>query len=749
MALFGTSNAHKNAAASSSDSPPRSDDNNNSNATSSSPDSHGKTKDNSPSRETDCSFASSNNPNNFSLDLSIGARAALAEHRRHVARFGIDGDGDDNGNGNVSNEFHRPPVESVLRLGTPQSGGGGSSGDRSSLSTLRGSPGEGTTKNDSSSSSSKSKTKNSPNKHSPPRDEWERFNDGSTHVSFASTFIVHGGDIDDDADDSNELHNVSNIMLGRSFLSDASHDWSGEGMKGDRDNGDNNNADDAGNESSADSSPNRSDYFNSSRVHLLATPERNKPIVDEASRRARQMANNALNGTEAIASGNRGHHHVTGRGNALEDDDNGVFEDTASSFIGVDDSTIGGEGSTIVGDVSGGMAFLFREAMRLNASAASNENGDSLIDSRSGAGREMEYSDNDEGDDDFDASRVNMHSESSPSKSVASSFASSFAGFRSQNGSNCSKGGSFVETDGGIEFVADISDILSTTRTPSRKFRGSPGTSSGSGSGNSHQKHSADSFSTPGRNSPSRHMRQASPKYNIQKVQSDRDKENVDEFNSIALSPIAARAGSEAAKLQSAGSFQYANTGGNIAKGSTPPRTPLRQVGSSHKHKVGATTASKIARNGGLAPTPERGEPMLSSFLNDSNLSVSMIEGNDQSLLLTHGISPLRGAHNEDAETTPERLTRSNSFGSPGDSERRRRRNHTSTEAKSRSRSVDSPGRRTGMHSDLLPHCVVKSLGARYSQPDRFEDNFSPVSATQESTELKSVSRSLLESFEA
>ena len=596
MALFGTSNAHKNAAASSSDSPPRSDDNNNSNATSSSPDSHGKTKDNSPSRETDCSFASSNNPNNFSLDLSIGARAALAEHRRHVARFGIDGDGDDNGNGNVSNEFHRPPVESVLRLGTPQSGGGGSSGDRSSLSTLRGSPGEGTTKNDSSSSSSKSKTKNSPNKHSPPRDEWERFNDGSTHVSFASTFIVHGGDIDDDADDSNELHNVSNIMLGRSFLSDASHDRSGEGMKGDRDNGDNNNADDAGNESSADSSPNRSDYFNSSRVHLLATPERNKPIVDEASRRARQMANNALNGTEAIASGNRGHHHVTGRGNALEDDDNGVFEDTASSFIGVDDSTIGGEGSTIVGDVSGGMAFLFREAMRLNASAASNENGDSLIDSRSGAGREMEYSDNDEGDDDFDASRVNMHSESSPSKSVASSFASSFAGFRSQNGSNCSKGESFVETDGGIEFVADISDILSTTRTPSRKFRGSPGTSSGSGSGNSHQKPSADSFSTPGRNSPSRHMRQASPKYNIQKVRSDRDKENVDEFNSIALSPIAARAGSEAAKLQSAGSFQYANTGGNIAKGSTPPRTPLRQVGSSHKHKVGATTASKIAR---------------------------------------------------------------------------------------------------------------------------------------------------------
>ena len=651
-----------------------------------------------------------------------------------MARYGIDGDG----NGNGSNEFHRPPVESVLQLGTPRSGGDGSSGDRSSLSTLRGeSPGEGTTKNDSNSSRSKSKTKNSPNKHSPPRDEWERFNDGSTHVSFASTFIVHGGGIDDDADDSNELHNVSNIMLGRSFLSDASHDQSGEGMKGDRDNGDNNDTDDVDNAGSTDSSPNRSDYFNSSRVHLLATPERNKPIVDEASRRAREMANNTLNSTAAgaVPSGRAGYHHVTGRGNALEDDDNGGFEDTSSSFIGVDDSTIGGEGSTIVGDVSGGMAFLFQEAMRLNASATSNENGDSPIVSRAGTGR-----DNDEGDDDFDASGVIMRSESSPSKSLASSF----AGFRSQNESSGSQGESFVETDGGIEFVADICDILSATRTPSRKSRGSPGTSSGSGSGNSFRKPSSDTFSTPGRSSPNRHMRQASPKNDIQKVRSDRDKENVDDFNLIALSPIAAKAGSEAAKLLSAGSFQYANTGG---KGSTPPRTPLRQVGSSHKHKVGATTASKIARNGGLAPTPERGEPMLSSFLNDSNLSVSMIEGNDQSLLLTHGISPLRGGHNEDAETTPDRLIRSNSFGSPGDSERRRRRNHTSTEAKSRSRSVDSPGRR--MHSDLLPSRAVKSLGARYSQPDRFEDNFSPVSATQESTEMKSVSRSLLESFEA
>ena len=137
----------------------------------------------------------------------------------------------------------------------------------------------------------------------------------------------------------------------------------------------------------------------------------------------------------------------------------------------------------------------------------------------------------------------------------------------------------------------------------------------------------------------------------------------------------------------------------------------------------------------------------MSSFLNDMNLSVSMIESNDQSLLSTHGISPLRGDSKEDNETTPERLLRSNSFDSPGATERRRRRNDTSSEGKVRSRSVDSPGRR--VHSDLLPRRVVKSLGARYSQPDRFEDNFSPVSATQESTELNSVSRSLLQSFEA
>ena len=121
-----------------------------------------------------------------------------------------------------------------------------------------------------------------------------------------------------------------------------------------------------------------------------------------------------------------------------------------------------------------------------------------------------------------------------------------------------------------------------------------------------------------------------------------------------------------------------------------------------------------------------------------------MIESNDQSLLSTHGISPLRGGSKEDDETTPERLLRSNSFDSPGatSTERRRRRNDTSSEGKVRSRSVDSPGRR-------VPRRVVKSLGARYSQPDRFEDNFSPVSATQESTELNSVSRSLLQSFEA
>jgi len=731
-ALFGSHNADASG-----DSPPRSDANNNNNAGSSSARGDNKNNDTSPSRETDCSFASSNNLNNFSLDLSIGARAALAEHRRHVARYGIDGD---------AGGMHRPPVDSIHHPGTPHSGdgvsGGGGSSDRSSLSTLRGSPGEGATKNSSSVSgvgiSSTSQIKSSPNKHSPPRDDWERFNDGSTHVSFASTFIVHGGDVDDDADDSNELQNVSNIMLGQSFLSDASHGRSGEGMKGDCGNDSGGEiADDGGNDSSADNSPNRSDFFNSSRIHLLATPERNKPIVDEASRRARELAHD--NGIGTVAGGDGCHHHITGRGDARDHDDD-VFEDTGSSFIGVDDSTIGGGGSTVVGDISGGMAFLFREAMRLNASAASNENGDAQIDSR--AEPEVECSDNEEGGD----SQVNyLQVESSPSKG----FASSFAGFRAQHGSNGAKE-SFVECNGGIEFVADLSDILSATRTPPRKYRGSPGTSSGSGSGNSNRKPPMDPFSTPRRGSPPRRMRQASNKTESPNRTSDRNKENAGDFNLIALSPIASKAGSEAAKLLSVDTFRYANASRDMAKGSTPPRTPLRQFGSPRTYKVGATGSAKscvnIARNGGLAPTPERGEPTLSSFLNDSNLSVSMIEGNDQSMLFTHGFSPLRDGLNDDAETTPGRLMRSNSFGSPGDSERRRRRNYTSSEGKFRSRSVDSPERR--MQNDLLPRRVVKSLGARYSQPDRFEDNFSPVSATQESTELKSVSRYLLESFE-
>ena len=335
-----------------------------------------------------------------------------------MARYGIDGD---------AAEVRRPPVDTVHHPGTPRSGG---DTDRSSLSTLRGSPGEGGTYNNSSGGggsdgSGISKTNSSPNKHSPPRDDWERYNDGSTHVSFASTFIVHGGDIDD----SNDLHNVSNIMLGRSFLSDGSHDQAAKERKGGGCGHEA--ATDDDNSSSADnSSPNRSDYFNSSRVHLLATPERNKPIVDEASRRARDLAHEDGSGTFAGANGAR--HHVTGRGNAHDDDDVG-FDDTVSSFIGVDDSTVGG--STVVGDVSGGMAYLFREAMRLNASAAGNDVDDAQIDSPEGL--DMEYSDNEE--------IIDRH----PSKSFGS------------------KGESFVECEGGIEFVADISDILSAVHTSS------------------------------------------------------------------------------------------------------------------------------------------------------------------------------------------------------------------------------------------------------------------------------------------
>ena len=79
--------------------------------------------------------------------------------------------------------------------------------------------------------------------------------------------------------------------------------------------------------------------------------------------------------------------------------------------------------------------YLFREAMRLNASAAGNDVDDAQIDSPEGL--DMEYSDNEE--------IIDRH----PSKSFGS------------------KGESFVECEGGIEFVADISDILSAVHTSS------------------------------------------------------------------------------------------------------------------------------------------------------------------------------------------------------------------------------------------------------------------------------------------
>jgi len=603
--------------------------------------------DTSTSKST-CSNSSS--ANNFSLDLSIGARAALEEHRRHVCKYGIDGAGPAGGGG----------------------GGAESGGSRRSSFSLRGSPDGGPC---------------------PPADEWDRINDGSTHVSFASTFIVEGGGRHDDNDDSND-----HIMLGRSFLSDASRD-------------DGHPLDDG------EDDEKHSDYFNSSRVKLLATPERNKPMVDEASRRARELA---VEGTAESGGGVRIRHHVTGRGNVGDDDDNDDDGDGfGGSSIGLDDSTVGvgsNSGSTEVGDTSG-MAFLFREAMRLNEDALAS-------------GQEVNES-NDQ-DDTFEADHKGKSADSSfVSFAPDLSNASRSSGVGGILGDSIPDGENFVECEEGIEFVADISDVLSVvpfTSAPQTPARGTGGMNRN----DSHQKPPVDPFSTPRRGSPRRRMAGA------EKRSADGEKENSD-FNLIGLSPIASKAGAEAEKLLlSVGSYRH---GGGV--GTPSRRTPLRQFGSPE-------TGSRLTpnRSDGLTMTPGRSGPIPS--LNDSNISVSMIDGNDASVL-SHALSPFRNSpDDDDGDNTavppqlfesPERISRSNSADSPGNNER-----SSNPQNRTRSLSVDSPGRRD--HTDFRPRRVVKSLGARYSQPDRFEDDFAPLSPTYETSELNSVSRSLLESFE-
>ncbi len=197
-------------------------------------------------------------PSDFNLlNMSIGARAAINEHTRHVAKYGLDGSLD-HGYSNDSAFSLQNGHSSTLSHNYANASA--SASNASIINTpsrriqYRPSP-------------TKTNVTNSNYSNIMKDEEWDRLMDGSiSHASFSSTFLV----------DSN-----------KSFVSRAlsSHDRRGTGGTG----GGTGSHYIAHNTShllnlTADQS---SDFFTSSRVAMLTTPEKNKPKVDEASRLAR------------------------------------------------------------------------------------------------------------------------------------------------------------------------------------------------------------------------------------------------------------------------------------------------------------------------------------------------------------------------------------------------------------------------------------------------------------------------------
>ena len=163
------------------------------------------------------------------LNMSIGARAAINEHTRHIARFGLDG--------SMENRRSPSPLTS-----TPSPSAAAAAAAAAMYNT---------------------NNSNNVNNSTAIKDaEWDRLMDGTSisNASFSSTFI---------------LENSRSQML--SVTCDQS-----------------------------------SDFFNSSRVAMLATPEKNKAKVDEASRLARTGGVNLSSdrrGGVGIGGGSGGIHH--------------------------------------------------------------------------------------------------------------------------------------------------------------------------------------------------------------------------------------------------------------------------------------------------------------------------------------------------------------------------------------------------------------------------------------------------------
>ena len=204
----------------------------------------------------------------LSVNLSIGARAALAEHRHFVMKYGFEEDNEENGNDDnnyVEKGYKKKGLQSSQkRFNRPEA------------------------------------------------DEWDRIMEGN---SFHGS--VWNVSPNSHVDESTMLNENSQRGIHRSTFKS---------------------------NNTAHSICETSDYFNSSKVNQLFTPEKNKQKVDEASRRALE-----------------GEGGVTGRGNEYENDlflDESQIADTSTSVsAGIDESYLVG---------------MLNAAARLNSSATSS-----------------------------------------------------------------------------------------------------------------------------------------------------------------------------------------------------------------------------------------------------------------------------------------------------------------------------------------------------------------------------------------
>ena len=266
--------------------------------------------------------------------MSIGARAAITQQTRHISKYGLDADhasistssshhdDDDNDNdGNVelttAMSSHHSFLQNAPHLTIPNNYGG------TGASSI------------------------SPNKE----DEWDRIMDSSV-ISFG----MGGGHGGIGGGGGGGGANISTLGGGggganQSIVSfaDSSHMFNTSNM----------NMTNNGGGGGMDC--NTSDFFNSSRVAALATPERNRPIVDEASRLARLDIMNGV--TASGGGGGVGGRNTRGTGPLGVRGQFPMYSPTSQDETQQDTSSELDQS---------GMMGLFQAAMQINASSASS-----------------------------------------------------------------------------------------------------------------------------------------------------------------------------------------------------------------------------------------------------------------------------------------------------------------------------------------------------------------------------------------